>query len=197
MGPSFFDKMNFDLSGLLIMCILLQILSLTQANSDLQKHVRDLEREIHQNQLSQFRGSSSQISGRGSASSEGKVLTEITNFKLSNTDLPDYLSEHEEHGYPVCSKFSLFFISGGAGDEAPCALTLIFVHRIATTHVGTRSSLPLHQQLSLLLMATQYLWEIVLVELLLLPQILELKAIKVDFHPLNHFPLKNQLLPLH
>ncbi|XP_034231629.1 centrosomin-like isoform X2 [Thrips palmi] len=75
-----------------------KILSLTQANGELQKHVRDLEREVHSNQYQRRKGGSS---GSGSATSEGKVLTEITNLKHCNADLSDYVSEQEEHVYPL------------------------------------------------------------------------------------------------
>lgn len=74
-----------------------KIMSLTQANTELQKHVKDLEREIHSNQSARRKGV---ISGHGSGSSEGKVLTEITNLKHCNTGVSDYVSEQEEHGYP-------------------------------------------------------------------------------------------------
>lgn len=79
-----------------------KIQSLTQANTDLQKQVRDLERGVHANQYARRKECASQSCGSGS---EGKVLTEITNLKHSNTDVSasDYVSEQEDHVYPESS----------------------------------------------------------------------------------------------
>lgn len=91
----------------------MQILSLTQANTELQKHIRNLERDVVNANLQRRKGSGSQISGSnsGSAISEGKVLTEITNLKHCTGDLSDYVSEQEEHVYPVCDFKLTFYLS--------------------------------------------------------------------------------------
>ncbi|KAK3910602.1 Centrosomin [Frankliniella fusca] len=77
-----------------------KIQSLTQANTDLQKQVRDLERGVHANQYARRKESISHCSSSGS---EGKVLSEITNLKHCNTNASDYVSEQEDGVHPEAS----------------------------------------------------------------------------------------------
>lgn len=98
---------------LMITVSIFQILALTQANKELQKHVRDLERQVQSNQHARRKVCGSQTSGSGSGSPEGKVLTEITNLRRHcSTDMSDYVSEEheqEERVYPVSSKPTFSF----------------------------------------------------------------------------------------
>ena len=80
-------------------------MALTHANKELQKHVRDLERQVQLSQHARRKGFCSQTNGSVSGSPEGKVLTEITNLRRHcSTDMSDYVSEEqeqEEHAYSV------------------------------------------------------------------------------------------------